>query len=104
VNRRDEASFLQALLISIVVVVTLLYGAWCLVGIRTTGGGEMVSESINEGDELSDLGDKAMHDWHLFECTPAAPGDYGEEEVGLVGCPECLAKFEDLKQRRARAR
>jgi hypothetical protein len=55
-------------------------------------------------DNLSDLGDKAMHHWHMFECALDAPGDFAEEEVKDVDCPQCLAKFEDLKQWRARAR
>jgi len=55
-------------------------------------------------EELSDLGDKAMHHWHSRECSLDAPGDYAEEEVNLVDCPECLAAFETLKQRRARVR
>ena len=60
--------------------------------------------SEDNNDSLSDLGDKAMHHWHLFECSLDAPGDYAEEEVKDVDCPECLAKFENLKQRRAKIR
>jgi hypothetical protein len=62
---------------------------------------EVMSDS---GHKLSDLGDEALHHWHLYNCSLDAPGDWAEEEVEDVNCPECLAHFERLKQRRAKAR
>jgi hypothetical protein len=59
----------------------------------------------DEQEQLSDLGDKALHHSEYNDtCSLNAPGDYMEDEVADVDCPECLAKFENLKQRRARAR
>jgi hypothetical protein len=56
-------------------------------------------------EQLSDLGDKALHhSEYNSTCSLNAPGDYMEDEVQDVDCPECLAKFENLRQRRARAR
>lgn len=56
-------------------------------------------------DKLSDLGDKAIHhsEYHPT-CTLIAPGDCMQEDMENVNCPECLAHFENLRQRRQRAR
>lgn len=59
----------------------------------------------DEKEELSDLGDKVLHHSEYNPtCSLNAPGDWMEDEVRDVDCPECLANFESLKQRRARAR
>lgn len=56
-------------------------------------------------DKLSDLGDKAIHHWEYYPtCTLNAPGDWMEEDMKDVDCPECLAHCENLRQRRQRAR
>jgi hypothetical protein len=62
---------------------------------------------MNDDNEnkLSDIGDKAMHhSEYNFTCSLNAPGDWMEDEITYVDCPECLAYFERLKQRRAKAR
>jgi hypothetical protein len=65
----------------------------------------MKGETVNDNDKLSDLGDKVLHHFEFHPtCSLNAPGDYMEEDVADVDCPECLAYLENLKQRRARAR
>jgi len=62
-------------------------------------------ETMSDNEELSDLGDKALHHFEFYPtCSLSAPGDCVEEKVADVNCPECLAYLENLKQRRARAR
>lgn len=61
--------------------------------------------SDTNNDKLSDLGDKALHhSEYNINCTLNAPGDWSEDELSDVDCPECLVYFERLKQRRAKAR
>lgn len=57
-------------------------------------------------DKLSDIGDKVLHhsEYRPQSCSLNAPGDWMEEEMENVDCPECLSYYEDLRQRRARAR
>lgn len=54
---------------------------------------------------LSDIGDEIMsHYEYNSECSLNVPGDPAQQELSNVDCPECLAKVETIRQRRARAR
>jgi hypothetical protein len=61
---------------------------------------------MNNDEKLSDLGDEVLHhsEHRLEQCSLNAPGDWMEEEIKDVDCPECLAYYENLRQRRQRAR
>lgn len=66
---------------------------------------EEIQLSESNTDTLSDIGDKAIHHSEYNPtCSLNAPGDWMEEEMEDVDCPECVAHFERLKQRRAKAR
>lgn len=63
------------------------------------------SKMSNSSKDFSDLGDKAIHhSEYNSTCSLNAPGDYMEEDLEDVDCPECIAHFESLRRRRARAR
>lgn len=68
-------------------------------------GQEEAEREIMSEEQLSDLGDKAIHHSEQYPtCELSAPGDFMEEDLKDVDCPECLARLERLKQRRAKAR
>jgi hypothetical protein len=55
--------------------------------------------------QLSDVGDKVIHHSEYNpRCSLIVPGDCMQEEMNKVDCPECLAHFKQLRQRRAKAR
>lgn len=58
-----------------------------------------------DDNQLGDLGDKPLHhSEYRSTCTLNAPGDWMHEDLASVDCPECLAYYENLRQRRAKAR
>lgn len=66
--------------------------------------GEEMSDNKDKS-QLSDIGDEIMHHSEYSPtCSLIVPGDCMEEDLKDVDCPECLTKFENIKQRRAKVR